>query len=142
MADDSNRPATFVLATPMIVMGLGCVVMSGLVSGLTTGMGNPAHAKMSILAAITCGGAGLLGLALVWFLVTRQGRGFAVALPAACALCVVAGAAVAASAKWWWGWQDTGLFAMWIAGWCAAVVALLCVLVLSQRGGGAGEAAA
>jgi len=112
-------------AVPVLALFVAAVAFA-VYFGLNA-LAQPAHARLNLIAALICGGAGVVGLLPVWVLSKQQPHGAAYGFMAGILFRMfVAGGAVVL-AQWVLKLPDARPLSMWIAGW------YLIVLVMEVR---------
>jgi hypothetical protein len=133
MIGDSNQPlSVFPIQRGALTLALTIAVVAAAFYVALGAVGYPTHARLSTLAAVICGGAGVIGLLPVWSLSRRHPHGAAYGFMAGILFrMVVAGGAVVV-AQWVLRMPDAQPLSMWIAGWYLIVLVVEVKLVSSH----------
>lgn len=127
-----NATAVFPVRRATATLALAVVIVAGGIYLTLTLLDAPTHARLNLIAAAVCGGAGLVGLLPVWALSRTHQHGAAYGFMIGILLrMVVAGGAVGL-AQWGLKLPDAQALSLWIAGWYLIVLAVEVKLVSSH----------
>ena len=130
MSDDSSHNLD-VFPIVRSATTLGLVTLSALCfsAGVLTMLGLDRHARLDAMAALVCGGAGLIGLLPVWLLSRSMAHGAAQGFLIGVLLRMVVAGGVVVAAQWWWKLPDATALSLWIGGWYILVLMIEVKLV-------------
>lgn len=126
---DNKPAAVFPIVPAMLTLWLACVAVAVVVTGVAYATGHAEHARLSAIAALVCGGAGLMGMLPVWAMSRHSLHGAAYGFLVGILFRMLAAGGVVLAAQWWWKWDNATALALWVVGWYLLVLVIEVKLV-------------